>query len=97
MDASRKREDFTLALENKLLEILACPVSKTGLLPLGQSRLDQLNASISDGDVLYVDGSTVADRLEQGLITEDQRVIYRVDNGIPQLLPDRGIGTTQLD
>ncbi len=86
-----------MALENKLLEILACPVSKTALLPLAQSTLEQVNLAISAGELLYVDGSAVVEALEQGLISDDQRVIYRVDNGIPQLLPDRGIGTTQLD
>ncbi len=92
-----KREKFILALENKLLEILACPVSQSALLPLGLPEQDKLNKAIGEGSVLYVDGSAVQHPLEQGLITEDKQVIYRVENGIPQLLPDRGIGTTQLD
>ncbi|MFK7958410.1 MAG: Trm112 family protein [Lysobacterales bacterium] len=94
---ANKREEFDLALENKLLEILACPVSNSALLPLSLSLQETLNRAISGGNVLYVDGSPVQETLDQGLITEDKQVIYRVENGIPQLLPDRGIGTTQLD
>ena len=86
-----------MALENKLLEILACPVSKAALLPLGQTVLDQLNAAIAAGSLQYVDGSTVLEPLEQALVTEDNHVVYRVVDGIPQLLPERGIGLTQLD
>ncbi|MEM7706356.1 MAG: Trm112 family protein [Pseudomonadota bacterium] len=96
MDAVRGGS-YTLALENKLLEILACPVSKAALLPLGEASLDKLNAAITSGTLQYVDGSTVLEPLEQALVTEDNHVVYRVADGIPQLLPERGIGLTQLD
>ena len=34
--------------------------------------------------------------LREALITEDSRVVYAVVDGIPILLENRGIGTTQL-
>ena len=41
-------------------------------------------------------GATVAAPLAEGLITSDGKVIYRIDDGIPVMLPDEAIGTTQL-
>jgi uncharacterized protein YbaR (Trm112 family) len=38
----------------------------------------------------------VTDRLQEGLITEDGQVIYPVQDDIPVLLEERGIGTTQF-
>ena len=34
--------------------------------------------------------------LTEGLITVDRKVVYRVEDGIPVMLPEEGIGTTQL-
>jgi uncharacterized protein YbaR (Trm112 family) len=34
--------------------------------------------------------------LEEALITEDAKVIYPVRDGIPVLLEEQGIGTTQF-
>ena len=44
----------------------------------------------------YVDGATVAEELREGLMTEDARVVYPVEDDIPILLEEKGIGTTQL-
>lgn len=86
-----------MAIPDHLLDILCCPVSHEPLRPLEKSRLKALNARIADGEVLYVDGEAVSKPLSDGLITRDGKVIYGIDDGIPVLLPDRGIGTTQFD
>jgi uncharacterized protein YbaR (Trm112 family) len=85
-----------MPVDGKLLEILCCPVSKTPLLILSQENLGKLNSAIEDGDVLFVDGQSVTDILQEGLITEDDKVIYAVQDSIPVLLEEQGIGTTQL-
>ena len=85
-----------MPVDRKLLEILCCPVSKTPLTVLGQEKLDKLNSTISSGDALYVDGKKVKDPLTEGLITEDGKVIYSVQDDIPVLLEEKGIGTTQF-
>ena len=48
------------------------------------------------GEVQYVNGDAVDEPLREALITEDDRVVYPVVDGIPILLEDKGIGTTQL-
>ena len=85
-----------MPVDRKLLEILCCPVSKTPLGVLGQERLDKLNGAIASGEALYVDGEKVKGRLQEGLITEDGKVIYPVQDDIPVLLEEKGIGTAQF-
>jgi uncharacterized protein YbaR (Trm112 family) len=85
-----------MPVDRKLLEILCCPVSKTPLIVLGQEKLDRLNSMINSGETLYVDGVKVKDPLTEGLITEDGKVIYPVQDDIPVLLEEKGIGTTQF-
>ncbi|NNK38128.1 MAG: hypothetical protein HKP03_06575 [Xanthomonadales bacterium] len=83
-------------MNGKLLEILCCPVSKTPLERLQGSRLDKLNAAIAAGEALYVGGEAVEGELREALITGDLKVIYPVVDGIPLLLEEKGIGTTQF-
>ncbi len=85
-----------MPVDGKLLEILCCPVSKTPLTVLGQEKLQQLNTAIESNEALYVDGEKVAEQLQEGLITQDGKVIYAVQDDIPILLEEKGIGTTQF-
>ncbi len=83
-------------MDKRLLDILCCPVSKTPVRPLNTSELSALNRAIDEGQVLSVAGAAIQGRLTEGLITVDRKVVYRVEDGIPVMLPEEGIGTTQL-
>lgn len=85
-----------MPVDGKLLEILCCPVSKTPLTRLAPQQLEKLNAAIADGEVKTVEGDMVSEPLSEALVTEDMKVIYPVDDSIPVLLYEKGIGTTQL-
>ena len=85
-----------MPVDGKLLEILCCPVSKTPMVILNQDKLDTLNSAIEAGDVLYIDGKKVTAPLQEGLMTEDSKVIYAVQDNIPILLEEQGIGTSQF-
>lgn len=85
-----------MPVNGKLLEILCCPVSKTPLTVLGPQKLDKLNTAIKSNDALFVGGEKVTETLSEGLITEDGKVIYPVQDDIPILLEEKGIGTTQF-
>lgn len=84
-------------MDKRLLDILCCPVNKTPLRLLRRDELKQLNQAIADGGVDTVAGERVSEALDAGLITTDARVIYRIEDDIPVLLPEDGIGTTQLN
>jgi uncharacterized protein YbaR (Trm112 family) len=88
--------DPTMPIDGKLLEILCCPVSKTPLIRVSATRLKKLNEAIAAGELLYVGGETVEQPLREALVTDDSKVVYPVVDGIPVLLEQQGIGTTQL-
>ena len=85
-----------MPVDGKLLEILCCPVSKTPLIILSQVKLGNLNQAIETGDTVYINGEKVSDPIQEGLISEDGKVIYAVQDNIPVLLEEQGIGTTQF-
>lgn len=83
-------------MDKRLLDILCCPVSKSPVRLLSRAQLDSINAAIRDGSVETVAGTAVGMALAAGLVTEDGKVIYRIEDDIPVMLADEAIGTTQL-
>ena len=83
-------------MDKRLLDILCCPVSKTPVKLLSRAQLDALNREIAQNAVQTVAGNVVGSELKAGLITTDGKVIYRIDDDIPVMLADEGIGTTQF-
>jgi uncharacterized protein len=83
-------------MDKRLLDILCDPVSKIPVRPLNGNELSALNKAIEGGQVQTVTGTAVQNRMAEGLITTDRKVVYRVEDGIPVMLPEEGIGTTQL-
>lgn len=78
-------------MDKKLLDILICPVTGAALTPLGAEQRDALNERVREQALRYVDGSLVEAPLEEALITSDGHTVYRIDDDIPVLLPERGI------
>ncbi len=85
-----------MGIDQRLIDLLCCPVSKVPVTPLGARQLEHLNREIAGGAVRTVAGAVVSTPLAAGLVTTDGKVIYRIDDGIPVMLPDEGIGTTQF-
>ncbi|HEX5960295.1 MAG TPA: hypothetical protein VFY97_03485 [Rhodanobacteraceae bacterium] len=83
-------------MDKRLLDILCDPVTKTPVRPLRRDELDALNHAIADGAVDTVAGQRVAAPLASGLITTDRKVVYRIEDDIPVMLAEEGIGTAQL-
>jgi len=83
-------------MDKRLLDILCDPVTKTPVKPLSRTQLDALNREIARDAVKTTAGASVGAALKAGLITTDGKVIYRIEDDIPVMLADEGIGTTQL-
>jgi uncharacterized protein YbaR (Trm112 family) len=83
-------------MDKRLLDILCDPLSKTPLKLLSKAQLDVLNRAIQANEIQTTDGRPVSGEVNSGLVTIDGKVIYRIDDGIPVLLADEGIGTAQL-
>jgi len=85
-----------MSIDKHLLEILVCPATKRPVKVLSQDKLAILNREIEKGEIKHVDGSSVEGPLEEALITDDGRTIYRVSDGIPVMLEEQGISAKQV-
>lgn len=83
-------------VDKRLLEILCCPVTKSPLRLLAENELATLNRAIATSQVLNGVGTRVDSALTAGLITRDEKSIYRVDDGIPVMLADEAIAVAQV-
>ena len=82
-------------MDRKLLDILACPATRQPLALLEPAGLDAINRAIASGAVDRAGGEAQAETLREALVTRDRKTVYRVDDGIPVLLAEEGIATSQ--
>lgn len=85
-----------MSINPKLLDILCCPSTHVPLRQLDKKHLAKLNQAISAGGVETVEHQPVSTPLQEALITQDNKLVYAVVDGIPHLLPDEAIATLQL-
>ena len=83
-------------MDRKLLDILVCPATRQPLSILESAGLDALNRAIAAGGVTRGDGSDQSESLREALVTRDRKTVYRIDDGIPVLLAEEGIATSQV-
>jgi len=86
-----------MSINDQLLSLLCDPVTHVPLTLIRKKQLQLVNRQIDAGQVETVDGIEVVEPLEDALITQDNKVIYPIREGIPVLLYEQGIGTTQFD
>lgn len=85
-----------MPISEDLLQILCCPRTKVPVQMLSAEQLAKLNEAISKGAVKNHEGAPVETPLQEGLVTEDGKTVYRIDDSIPVMLVDQGISTEQL-
>ena len=83
-------------MDRKLLDILACPATRQPLAMLDSRGLAALNEAIAAGGVQRIDGAPQRDAVREALVTRDRKLAYRIDDGIPVLLVEEGIATSQV-
>ncbi len=83
-------------MDKKLLDILCCPSSKQSISLLSKAGLAQLNEQIAAGHISQLDGQKLNQPVQEALITQDHKLIYRVDDGIPVLLAEEAIASVQI-
>jgi len=75
----------------ELLEILVCPETKQTLTVADTDILDNVNQAIAAGGLMNQGGDRVKDRIVEGLVREDGKVLYPVKDDIPVMLLDEAI------
>ena len=83
-------------MDRKLLDLLVSPDTRQPLALLDSAGLQALNAAIAAGSVLRADGSAVDKPQREALITADRMHLYRVEDGIPVLLPEEALATATI-
>ena len=76
-----------MSVSEELLEILVCPETKQPVKEL----LRKLAQDIEAGKVRNRGGEKVTKPITEGLVREDGKILYPVDDGIPVMLIEESI------
>lgn len=80
-----------MPIEPELLEILVCPETHQ---PVGMAPADllaTLNARVKANSLRNRQGEAVSKPIEEGLVREDGKCLYIIDEGIPNMLIDERV------
>lgn len=83
-------------MDRRLLDILCCPATRQPLAPLASRELASINDAIRAGSLRRADGGLLTDAMSAGLLTRDRKLAYRIEDGIPVLLAEEAISTSQV-
>ena len=75
----------------ELLEILVCPETKQPISVASDAVLATLNEKIQANSLKSRGGESVKTAITEGLVREDGRILYVVDDGIPVMLIEESI------
>ena len=78
-------------IDKELLDILACPETKDPVGLAEQSLVDELNGRIERGEVTNRGGAKVEKPMDGGLVREDGKYLYPIEDEIPIMLIDEAI------
>ena len=84
-------------VDPELVEILVCPDTKLNVDLVPAETVEKINLAIKENIVLNVDGQSVNDPLQDGLLRKDDKIIYPVRDSIPVMLIGEGIPMEQFE
>ncbi len=80
-----------MPIDNELLEILVCPETQQPVTFASADVIGPLNAEIEAGRLRNRGGDVVEQPIAEGLLREDGRILYIIDDSIPIMLIDQSI------
>jgi len=80
-----------MPIDTELLKILVCPESKQTVALASAEILEGLNSEIAAARLRNRGGDVVEKQIEEGLLREDGKILYIVDDSIPIMLIDQSI------
>ena len=84
-------------MEKRLLNLLRCPVTHKGLSLARRETLARVNSAIQTGKLSNRDGAILTESLSEALVTDDNKVLYPITNGIPVLLEGESVSMEQIE
>lgn len=80
-----------MPVSQELLDILVCPETKQPVSLAPDDVLADLNRRVEDGSLRNRGGEPVSSPIREGLVREDGRLLYVVDDSIPVMLVEESI------
>ncbi len=84
-------------MDKRLLSILCCPVTHKGLEIAKSDLLSKVNSAITAGSMENRDGQTLSKTFKEALVTDDGKILYPINDGIPVLLEGESVLLDQLE
>lgn len=80
-----------MPVSQELLDILVCPETQQPVAPASEAVIRKLADAASGGQLRNRGGSKVESAPSEGLLRDDGRVFYPVEDGIPVMLIEESI------
>ena len=80
-----------MPVSQELLDILACPENRQPVAPAPDELIARLNEEIRAGTLRNRGGEKIEKEIAEGLLREDGRILYIVDDSIPVMLIEESI------
>ncbi len=74
-----------------LLQIIRCPITAQPLQVASQEIVDKLREQSRSGQLTSHKGIVIDQPFDSGLVDQSHTYFYRIQDGIPSLLPDEAI------
>ncbi|MBF0430837.1 MAG: hypothetical protein HQK83_06130 [Fibrobacteria bacterium] len=78
-------------VDKALLEILCCPETKEDVSLAVKELIDTINTKITAGEIKNRGGNPVEEKIEAGLVRQDNKYLYPIRQDIPIMLIDEAI------
>lgn len=85
-----------MAIDQQLLDILACPETKEPVSLADEVLVAKINAAIEAGTLQNRAGEAIKEKIDGGLVREDKKYLYPIRDDIPIMLIDEGIPLEDL-
>jgi len=80
-----------MPIDNELIELLVCPETRQPVALAPPEMLTRINSEIDAGRLRTRGGDNLEKHVAEGLLREDGRVLYVIDDSIPIMLVDQSI------
>jgi uncharacterized protein YbaR (Trm112 family) len=80
-----------MSVSPELLEILVCPETRQPVKPASAEVLEKLAREVEAGRLRNRGGQPVSKPIAEGLVREDGKLLYPVEDGIPVMLIEESI------
>lgn len=85
-----------MSIDEELLNLLVCPETREKLRLADEGLIARVNAAIQQGKLKTRRGTAIKSRIDSGLVRPDGKVLYAIQDNIPNLLIDDAIPVDQI-